>query len=143
MADTPSPIAEAEEMARRLARIEQNRASEPPLATSENEGDSKDMDATDAKIAAAEARAETSLAKAMGEMRAEFAALRGDIRELKASSASKGTVVLTGVTVFFGIAGLLLAVLAYGGDRFGAGAAQRDMVRAAVQEVMAQRKAAR
>lgn len=79
----------------------------------------------DAKIAASEARTETGLERAIGEVRAEFTALRGDIRELKASSAGKGTVIITGVTsvitILLGLASLLYAMLAYGGDRFDSG----------------------
>lgn len=94
------------------------------------------MDAVDAKIAASEARSETKLEKAMGEVRVEFTALRGDIRELTAKSASKGTVVITGISLFFGMAGLLAAFLAYGGDQFGRGADVTTIARTAAREAI-------
>lgn len=72
-------------------------------------------------VSASEARTETSLARAMGEIRVEFEGLRGDIRELKASSASKGTVVLTGLSLFAGIGAILAAFLAFGSQWFGLG----------------------
>lgn len=94
------------------------------------------MDVVDAKIAAAEARGATALATAMGEVRVEFAALRGDIREVKASMASKGTVVVTAISLFFGIAGLLIAFLTFGGQWFGLGMDAGTVAQAAAERAL-------
>lgn len=88
-------------------------------------------------VAASEARNETKLEKVMGEVRTEFASLRGDIRELKASSASKGTVILTGVTVFFGLAGLLVAFLTFGSQWFGLGLDSGAVAQQAAERALA------
>jgi len=83
------------------------------------------MDVVDAKIAAAEARGEAQLEKALG-------ALRLDISKL----ASTSTVYVTAITLFFGLAGLLVAFLAFGGDQFGRGADIATIARAAAREAI-------
>jgi hypothetical protein len=69
-------------------------------------GTSGGMDTVDSKIAAAEARTDT-----------KFAELRGDL----AKFATKGTVWAAAGTLGGTILAVLLAVLAFGGDRFDAG----------------------
>jgi hypothetical protein len=88
-------------------------------------------------VAASEARSDTKLAEAMGEVRTEFANLRADIRELKASTASRGTVIGTGVTLFFGIAGLLIAFMTFGAQWFGLGLDASGAAEAGAQRALA------
>ena len=64
------------------------------------------METVDAKIAAAEARTDT-----------KFAELRGDLKNF----ASNSTVWAASATAIVSILGVLLAVMAFGGDRFDAG----------------------
>jgi len=68
-------------------------------------------------VAASEARTEAKLVTALSEFRVSLAELRGDLREMKASLAGKGTVIVTGIAV----AGVLLAALALGSQWFGLG----------------------
>lgn len=78
-------------------------------------------DELEAKLAASEARGEAAFTKAFSDVKVELAGLRGDIRELKASSASKGTVISTGIAIFLGMAALLATFLAYGAQTFSVG----------------------
>ena len=77
------------------------------------------MDNVDAKIAAAEARVDT-----------KFAELRGDL----AKFATKETVWAAAGTVGGTILAVLLAVAAFGGDRFDAGMSSQSAVAALAQE---------
>jgi hypothetical protein len=80
----------------------------------------------DAKIAASEARTGERFAQLRGDFFREFEALRGDLKEVRASlvplAGLKSTVVVTGVTSVLAMAAIVIGILAYGGDRFGAGA---------------------
>ncbi len=64
------------------------------------------METVDAKISASEARTDT-----------KFAELRGDLKEF----ATKNTVWGAAATAIVSILGVLLALVAFGGDRFDAG----------------------
>lgn len=78
----------------------------------------------DAKIAASEARNATGLERAMGEVRTEFAALRGAIQTLDAKvSALPGRWELAAFIIGTAIAlfAAILSVLAFGGDNFSVG----------------------
>lgn len=77
------------------------------------------MDAIDAKIAAAEARTDT-----------KFAELRGDLKDF----ATKNSVWAATGTAIVSILGVLLAVLAFGGDRFDAGVSVHEAVSSAIAE---------
>lgn len=82
---------------------------ELPLFGGGGGGTSGGMDAVDAKVAAAEARTDT-----------KFAELRRDLDQF----ATKGTVwkgVASTIAAVVTAVGVLLAVLAFGGDRFDAG----------------------
>ena len=68
----------------------------------------------DAKIAAAEAPTDTKFA----ELRIE---LRGISVSLAAIEGIKSTVVLTGITSVLAIGAIVIGILAFGNDRFGAG----------------------
>ncbi|MCR5875132.1 hypothetical protein LRS10_13620 [Phenylobacterium sp. J426] len=97
------------------------------------------QDLVDAKIAASEARTATAFERAMGEMRIEFASLRGDIQALEAKTASKATVISTAITLFFGIAALLVAFLAFGNDMFSSGLNSGQVAQEAAERAVAQR----
>ncbi len=91
----------------------------------------------DAKIAASEARTGEKFAALRGDFRADFESMRGEIKAVAASTSGlKTTVIGTGIAVV----AIVIAVLAYGGDRFGAGAdisgiIERAAIRAA-EEVL-------
>jgi hypothetical protein len=76
------------------------------LKSGGGDGTSGGVDTTDAKIAAAEARTDT-----------KFAELRGDMKDF----VTKGALWAATGTIIATILGVLLAVLAFGGDRFDAG----------------------
>lgn len=81
-------------------------------------GMSGGMDTVDAKIAAAEARTDT-----------KFAELRGDLKDF----ATKGTVwgaVASGVVAILGV---LVGLIAFGGDRFDAGIGMADVRQAQIE----------
>jgi hypothetical protein len=92
-------------------------------------------------MAASEARTDTKLATAMGEIREEFAKLNGRFDTVNARlDAIPGRWEL--LIFFFGTAvtiiGVLIAVLAYGGDRYNAGASTAEIAKAAAREVVAE-----
>lgn len=78
-----------------------------------------DQEIIDAKIQAAEARVDT-----------KFAELRGDLKDF----ATKGTVWGAVGTAVAAILGVLLAVLAFGGDRFDGGLGMADQRQAQLQK---------
>lgn len=86
-----------------------------------------DNDIIDAKIEAAEARIDT-----------KFAELRGDLKDF----ATKGTVWGAVATAIASILGVLLAVLAFGGDRFDGGLGLADQRQAQLQKDERQDEAA-
>ena len=94
------------EVERRLAGIAEHLPPEHGLKHSGGSGTSDGMDTVDAKIAAAEARTDT-----------KFAELRGDLKDF----ATKTTVWQAVGTIIVSVLGVLLAVLAFGGDRFDGG----------------------
>ena len=99
------------------AAIFQGRPGEP-TSTDMSEG------LMDAKVAAAEARTD-----------AKFEALRGDLKAIAASTSGiKTTVVGTGIAVV----AIVIAVLAYGGDRFGAGMDISGIIDAAAKRAVQQ-----
>jgi hypothetical protein len=79
----------------------------------------------DAKLETVEARTDAKFAQLIGEFDTKLAGLRGDMLEIKASLAPlaglKSTIVITSISSVIALAALLLGLLAYGGDRFGAG----------------------
>ncbi|MEH3047986.1 hypothetical protein [Sphingomonas adhaesiva] len=85
------------------------------LKSSDGGGMLPPMDTVDAKIAASEARTDT-----------KFAELRGDLSRF----ATKGTVWGAMGTAL----GIVLAVAAFGGDRFDAGMTVKDAVQASVAD---------
>lgn len=78
-------------------------------------GTSGGMDIIDAKIAAAEARTDTKFAEVLGELKA----MRSDMSHMPSTWAMVGT--MGGFAVV--IVTVILAVMAYGGDRFDGGVA--------------------
>lgn len=72
-------------------------------------------------IAAAEARSETKIVAALGEIKLAISELKsdlkGDFREHKASSVGKTTFFITSIALFAAI----VAIMAYGGQLFGMG----------------------
>lgn len=96
------------ELRRQMETLKQNSPS----------GTSGNMDTVDAKIAAAEARTDT-----------KFAELRGDLKDF----ATKGTVwgaVASGVVAILGV---LVGLIAFGGDRFDAGLGMADVRQAQIE----------
>ncbi len=92
------------------------------VSTSESRFGAMTPEEIDAKIAASEARTGERFAELRGDFNTRFEEIRGDIRELRASMPTKGTVILTGITSVLALGALMVGLLAYGGDRFGAGA---------------------
>jgi hypothetical protein len=95
----------------------------------------------DAKIAASEARTGERFAELRGDFARSFEELRGDMKEIRASlmplAGLKATVVVTGVTSVLAMAAIVIGLLAYGGDRFGAGTDISGIIdRAATRAVM-------
>ena len=90
----------------RPSQFQQPSGPEVPLKDGDGSGTSGGMDTVDAKIAAAEARTDT-----------KFAELRGDLKDF----ATKTTVWQAVGTIIVSVLGVLLAVLAFGGDRFDGG----------------------
>lgn len=86
----------------------------------------------------AEARTETKLADALGQMRVGLAEIGGRIDAVgarldgveRATSGLKATVIGTGI----GVVAVVIAVLTYGQTWFGIGISTRDVVKAAVSE---------
>lgn len=89
-----------------------------PLNHGGGGGTSGSMETVDAKIAAAEARTDT-----------KFAELRGDLQKF----ATKGTVWGAVGSAVAAILGVLLALMAFGGDRFDAGLGQADVRQAQLE----------
>lgn len=86
--------------------------------------DAPTRDEIDAKLALVDARTDTKFAETLGEMRAGFAELRGDLKALDAKVSalpSKFTFVSTVLGTGIAIAAIVLAVLAFGGQMFGQG----------------------
>jgi len=108
------------------ARFREAFAFEQPLKGAGGGGTSDDMDAVDAKIAAAEARTDT-----------KFAELRGDLRGLpnRADMEANATSLRNNV---WGAAltalAITLAVIAFGGDRFDAGMGAGSAVAPVVEQ---------
>ena len=96
----------------------------------------------DAKLQAAEARGDTKLAEALGEVRTAFARLEGKfdnvntrITDLQHSTGgTKGTILATGVAVV----ALIVGILTYGQGWFGIGVTTRDTIKSVVTEVIQQ-----
>lgn len=78
-------------------------------------GNDGGMDLVDAKIAAAEARTDTKFAEVLGELKA----MRSDMSHMPSTWAMVGT--MGGFAVV--VVTVILAVMAYGGDRFDGGVA--------------------
>ena len=84
---------------------------ELPLKHGGGGGTSGGMDAVDAKIAAAEARTDT-----------KFAELRGDLKDFATAKEMRNTVWGAALT----LGAIILAAIAFGGDRFDAGLGMAD-----------------
>ena len=97
-------IALVRQLKRENATLEREISS---LKSGNGGGNSGDMETVDAKIAAAEARVDT-----------KFAELRGDLKNF----ATKSTVWQAAATII----AVVLAVIAFGGDRFDAGVGLAD-----------------
>ena len=95
-----------------------------------------------AQLAAVEARGDTKLERVLGEMRTGFATIDGKFAALntrldglnRSTSGTKTTVILTGIA----IAGVIVAILAYGQAWFGLGMSTRDTVKSAISEYIQQ-----
>lgn len=114
MASNVESISErADRLTKQLDEAEQ-RVEAFQLKTGGGGGTSDGMDAVDAKIAASEARTDT-----------KFAELRGDLKDF----AKKSTVWQAAATII----AVVLAAIAFGGDRFDAGMGVGDMKAAQVE----------
>lgn len=94
----------------------------------------------DAKIAASEARGETGLERAMGEMRSAFARIDGrfdtidaKISHLPTTWAMLTMLIATGLAII----GVTIAVMAYGGQWFSNGLGAQAIATAAAQQALA------
>lgn len=84
----------------------------------------------DARVAAAEARTDTKFAQVLARIETLGAELRGDTKAVNSkldgvvayTAGTKSTILATAIGSVIAITALILGVLAYGGDRFGAGA---------------------
>lgn len=92
----------------------------------------------------AETRAEfnTKFAEMRAESDKQFAELRGELGEIRASlvplAGLRSTIVVTGISSVIALAALLLGLLAYGGDRFGAGLEMSAVADAAARRAVEQ-----
>lgn len=84
-------------------------------------------------IAASEARNETGLERAMGEVRAEFAKINGKLESLPGRWELLAFTVGTAIALFAAI----LAALSYGNDRFGVGAEASKTIDEAITRAVA------
>jgi hypothetical protein len=109
------------------------------LQAGDGEGNSGDMEREQIAdmVAASEARNETKLATAMGEVRTEFANLRSDIRELGAKTVGKTTLIVTAITLFFGIVGVVVSLLTFGSQWFGLGLDTSQAAQAGAERALA------
>lgn len=103
-----------------------------PLETSGDGGDSTGMDVVDAKIAAAEARSQTALAGAMGEVRAEFAKINARLDGLPTRGTVYGAVLTAALTVV----ALLIAAVALGNDMLARGFTASEVAQAAAERAL-------
>lgn len=113
MSEVVVPFETPRQMHERIAR----RAAELPedeLKHGGGGGTSGGMETVDAKIAASEARTDT-----------KFAELRGDLKDF----ATKGTVWQAAATII----AVILAAIAFGGDRFDAGIGMADVAQNQIQ----------
>ena len=76
----------------------------------------------------------------LGEVKAgtetQFERLRGDIRELKASTASTATVIVTAIALFAALAGVIAAMAATGWQGFGVGISASDLANKAAERAV-------
>ncbi|MFN4017644.1 MAG: hypothetical protein ACK4JB_20055 [Reyranella sp.] len=106
----------------------------------------RDDELTDAKIAAAEARGDTKLARMEGKLDTfstkvdgRFDALFDKLNVMQSQQAgTKATIIVTAIASVVAILGVLIGVLAYGGDQLGRGMEVRKAVDEAIQETIRQ-----
>jgi hypothetical protein len=99
----------------------------------------------DAKIAASEARGDVRFVELKAHIDAQGAAIAKEVAVMSTRlggvegyvSGLKSTVIITGVSIFFGVAALLVAVLAYGGQWFGLGLDTSQVVDQAADRAIA------
>lgn len=99
------------------------------LKTGGGGGTSDGMDTVDAKIAASEARTDTKFAELRGDINTQFAELRMQLAHMP----SKNTLWAAVGTGAAAVLGVLLAIIAFGGDRFDAGMGVADQRQAQLQ----------
>ena len=71
----------------------------------------------------------------------KFEALRGDIRELKAATAGKATVIVTAIAPFAAIATVVVWAAGLGWQGFGTGLSARDIARTAARDALSEQAA--
>jgi hypothetical protein len=94
----------------------------------------------------AEAKSDVKFERMLGELRTSLATFKGEIKAdidaLKASTASKLTVVVTGLSVGISVIGVIAALVfgmaTSGQQMFGLGASTRDIATSAAKEAAAQ-----
>jgi hypothetical protein len=146
------------------AQLRKASSAQPSAAENGNMASEPTREEIDAKLAAADARNDARFERVIGEMRTsqaqlkgEIAAslaglqneLRGDFAALKASSAGKLTVILTGVSTTLAMLAIIIAVIfglvSSGQQLFGLGSSTREIAataakEAALQVIAAQKK---
>lgn len=127
------------------ATVSPDRGSERRRATSAGEQDEGPVvpmadDLTDAKVAAAEARTDAKLAGFQGQFNVlslKLDGIAGSVaKQREEASANRTAVITTVFGVGVALAALLWAAITYGDSVFGRGMAVRDVVDAAVHDVM-------
>lgn len=95
-----------------------------------------------AKFAETRAEFNTKFAETRAESDKQFAELQGELGEIRASlvplAGLRSTIVVTGISSVIALAALLLGLLAYGGDRFGAGLEMSAVADAAARRAVEQ-----
>lgn len=114
------------EVERRLANIADQMPAQENLKHGGGSGTSDNMDTVDAKIAAAEARTDT-----------KFAELRGDLKDFATAKEMRNAVWGAAATII----AVLLAAMAFGGDRFDAGIGMADVRQVQIARDVGQDKA--
>lgn len=90
------------------------------------------------KLDAVEARSQAKFAEIMGEIKASHAHISGQIATAQAKALDRWTAI--GIAV--GMAALIFAILAYGGDLFGMGVSTGEVAEKAAREAVVAYQAA-
>ena len=116
--------------------IDEAKQASPSLKSGGGDGTSDSMETVDAKIAAAEARTDTKFAELRGDIHLEFAEIKSELAKRPSTAALIGIVATSAVSVI----GIILGVIAFGGDRFDAGVGMADIRQSQIERDASQDK---